>query len=431
MLNKLHGFLRRYEMVKPGDHVVCAVSGGADSMALLWGMVLLQEKLGITVSAAHFNHHLRGEESCRDASFVRDFCAFHEIPFVCGEGRITAGQKGLEAAARDARYAFFDTLPGKIATAHTADDNAETVIMHMIRGTGLRGLGGISPVRGRIIRPMLGITRDEILSFLQENFIPHIEDSSNAGDVFLRNRIRHRVVPILKEENPALAENLSRMALRLRQDEAYLSEASQCGNSVNALRQMHPSLRSRALERILRENGVKEPEASHLHLAEQIVFSPKPSARVKLPGGVTIGRVYDRITAIPETETIPETVLTPGASIDLPGQNLRIVCTPAETLSWNYGCITVCPEGKLILRSRRPGDTLRLDGGTKSLQKLMIDRKIPASFRDAVPVIADDTGVVAVYGIGGNLNKKANTLPAVEIRFLPRKEDRNQSSDGG
>lgn len=420
MLNKLAQLIRSEKMLQPGDTVTCAVSGGADSMALLWGMYLLKEKFEITVQAAHFNHHLRGAESDRDEAFVRDFCAFHDIPFFCGGGEITAGEKGLEAAAREARYAFFDTIPGKIATAHTADDNAETVIMHLVRGTGMRGLGGISPVRGRIIRPMLNITREEVLSFLAEHYISHIEDSSNAADAFLRNRIRHSVMPLLKAENPRLSANLSAMAQRLRADADYLDSASNVDADVNVLRELPDALRSRALERILKENGVKEPEAEHIVLTEKLLFSQKPSASARFPGGVTMGRVYDRFQRIPEGDSIPETELLPGMTVAIPGQNLCVSCMETDSPVWTYDRMTVRVNGKLWLRSRRPGDTIRLNGGSKSLQKLMIDRKIPAHLRDSVPVIADDDGVVAVYGIGGSIDKKCEILPAVTIIFAPQ-----------
>ena len=158
MLNKIQEMLTRYQMVSPGDTVYCAVSGGADSMALLWGMYLLREKLSIHLAAAHFNHGLRGEESDGDEVFVREFCRKYEIPLAVGSGKVEAGKKGLEAAAREARYRFFHTLPGKIATAHTADDNAETVLLHLIRGTGLKGLGAISPTMGNVSAP--GKTED-------------------------------------------------------------------------------------------------------------------------------------------------------------------------------------------------------------------------------------------------------------------------------
>ena len=170
MLNKLMSFADDHGMLKSGDRVVCAVSGGADSMALLWAMYLLKDKLQIELLAAHFNHHLRGAESDRDEAFVADFCKGYAIPFIAGSGNVVAGAKGLEAAAREARYAFLQGLPGKIATAHTASDNAETVLMHLVRGTGLKGLGGITPVNGKLIRPMLNVTREEVLAALAKHF---------------------------------------------------------------------------------------------------------------------------------------------------------------------------------------------------------------------------------------------------------------------
>ena len=214
MLNKLCAALRGDGLVRPGDHIVCAVSGGADSVALLFGLYLLKEKLGVTLSAAHFNHHLRGDESDGDEDFVRDFCAGYRIPLEVGGARVQPGPKGLEAAAREARYAFLRTLPGRIATAHTADDNAETVLMHLLRGTGLKGLGGIRPVSGNVIRPMLAITRQEVEAFLAEYSLPHREDSSNAADAFLRNRIRHGVLPLLRQENSGAALAIAALAPR-------------------------------------------------------------------------------------------------------------------------------------------------------------------------------------------------------------------------
>lgn len=184
MRNKLLRMIRQYDMIMPGDTVVCAVSGGADSVALLFAMYLLRDKLDIRLEAAHFNHHLRGEESDGDEAFVREFCGRYDIPLHVGSAEVRPGKKGLEAAARDARYAFLRSLNGKIATAHTADDNAETVIMRMIRGTGLKGLGAIAPVSGNVIRPMLLINRQEVEKFLLAWGLPHREDSSNASDAF-------------------------------------------------------------------------------------------------------------------------------------------------------------------------------------------------------------------------------------------------------
>ena len=249
MLNKLRAFLKEQALLSPGDKVIAAVSGGADSVAMLFALYLLRDELGITLEAAHFNHHLRGAESDRDEAFVTDFCGRYCIPLHLGSGRIVSGKKGLEAAARDARYAFLRSLPGKVATAHTADDNAETVLMRLIRGTGLKGLGAIAPVSGNVIRPMLTVTRDDVEAFLEEYALPHVEDSSNAEDDFLRNRIRHGILPLMRAENPRIGENLSAMALLLRQDEACLQAMipEEQGGDVSRLKAMEPALRRRTL----------------------------------------------------------------------------------------------------------------------------------------------------------------------------------------
>lgn len=414
MLNKLSAFLRSYEMLSPGDHVTCAVSGGADSMALLWAMYLLQDKLGITLSAAHFDHGLRGEESRADAAFVADFCRGYGIPVALGSGEVKPGKKGLEAAAREARYAFLRTQPGKIATAHTADDNAETVLLHLVRGTALKGLGGITPVSGNVIRPMLLVTRQEVEDFLAEYSIPHIEDSSNASDAFLRNRLRHHVMPLLYAENPRIGENLSATALRLRQDEAALSRLAAQDFTVPQLRELPPAVRSRYLERFLKENGVKEPDSRHIALAEKLVFSGKPSAKADLPGGVTIGRCYDRLERLDSPPPPTAVILRPGESVNFAG--FRVSCEVSDEVVSRADAFTVAAE-EVTLRSRQPGDEMRLSVGTKSLKKLFIDKKIPAAQRESVIVAADSRGVLGVCGIGANLERLG---PGLLIRFGKR-----------
>ena len=416
MLNELTRFIRRYDLIAPGDEIVCAVSGGADSVALLFGLYLLREKLGIRLSAAHFNHHLRGEESDRDEWFVRDFCDRFEIPLYAGGGTVTPSGKGLEAAARDARYAFLRSLPGKIATAHTADDNAETVLLHLVRGTGLKGLGAIAPQSGNVIRPMLSCTRQQVEAFLEEYHISHITDSSNEGDAYLRNRLRHHVMPLLKQENPRLAENLSAMALRLREDEQVLSELAKQDADIPALRSMPRPQRKRVLERFLKENGVREPEAEHLALAEALVFSEKPSARADFPGGVAVGRQYDRLVVLEKQETLAKRQLPCPGKIILEDLGLTVSCEPAKTIENGPAVFTVEPNGDMYIRARMSGDAMRRSGGTKSLKKLLIDRKIPAFQRDQIPVLADEKGVLGVYGIGVNLDRAATQLPAVTIR---------------
>ena len=417
MLNKLMKFIREQELVKPGDTVICAVSGGPDSIAMTFAFYLLKEKLGINLEAAHVNHLFRGEEGYRDENFARDFCQRYDIPLHVGRVEVKAGKKGLEAAARDARYAYLRTLSGKIATAHTADDNAETVLMHLVRGTGLKGLGGITPIHGKVIRPMLSCTRQEVVEFLNEWCLNYITDSSNATDVFLRNRIRHHVMPLLKAENPRIGENLSRMALRLREDEAYLASQSdfEVLPDVETLREMHPAVRSRCLERFLKDSGVKEPEDVHISQTEALIFSDKPSARAKFPGGVMIGRQYGKLVCLQEEACLQQTVLPCPGEVEIPG--FRVKCRFAEENDDSVDTFTVVPQGQMVLRSRESGDSIRLSGGTKSLKKLFIDKKIPAAERDRIPVLCDEKGILGVYSIGVNLDRTEEKGKAVTVRF--------------
>ncbi len=402
MLSKLRAFVKEQQLICPGDQIVCAVSGGADSIALLWAMYLLKEEWQLELSAVHFNHHLQPVEPDEDEQFVREFCAGYGIPLYVSGAHVVAGEKGLEAAARDARYAYFATLPGKIATAHTADDNAETVLMHLLRGTGLKGLGGIAPKRGNLIRPLLSITRNEILDFLDAYSLPHREDSMNATDFCLRNRLRHHVMPLLKAENPRLAENLSATALRLREDEQALSELAEAHGkiSVSALRKDSSAVRRRALERFLKDSGVKEPEAQHIALAEALVFSDNPSAKGSFPGGVAITRNYDTLEVLHH-----------------PQPEYQLICTDAEEIINTAEIFTVVAVGNVYIRCRQAGDSIRLSGGTRSLKKLFIDRKIPAAYRSSIPVVCDDLGIIGVYGIGVDLNRAARSLPATRIQF--------------
>ena len=423
--NKILHMIRRYNMVSPGDTVTVALSGGADSVALLYGLYLLRGKLEIGLEAFHYNHGIRGAEARRDESFCRSLCDMLDIRLTTGYGRVQPGEKGLEAAAREARYREFEGCIGKVATAHTANDNAETVLMHMVRGTGLKGLGGIAPVRGKIIRPMLEVTRQEVLEFLQENFLRHVEDSSNASDDFFRNRLRHHVMPLLYDENPRLAENLSAMAMRLRADEEALASMTpeRDSLSVSELRRLHPALRYRCLEQFLHRCGVKEPEADHIALAEKLVFSDKPSARADLPGGVTVARNYDSLEWLREEGFLPATPLSCPGSVYLPQLELAVSCVESGDSVLTVDAFTVVAEGPIFLRSRQSGDEIRLSGGTKTLKKLFIDRKIPAFQRNRIPVVCDDRGVLGVWGIGANLDRVG---PGVKITFAHTPNDRNK-----
>ncbi len=241
----MNRLIDEYDMLPPGCTVVCAVSGGADSICLLHRLNQLRAIRPFTLVAAHYNHHLRGAESDRDEAFVKrwveDWCGpdpaagqapLPAVRLITGGGDVSGEAKrlglGLEETARRMRYAFLEEAAravgaDRIATAHTADDNAETVLLHLIRGSGLQGLTGIRPRQGRLVRPLLTTTRREIEDYLELYHIPHVEDSTNQDDAYTRNQVRHQVIPLLDEINPWFVPRMADTIRYLRSDNDYLS----------------------------------------------------------------------------------------------------------------------------------------------------------------------------------------------------------------
>lgn len=438
MNRKVLAFLREQKLVSPGDRVICALSGGADSMAMLWFFLQYREALGITLAAAHYNHGLRGAESDRDEAFVRDFCEKHAVPLFLGRGTVTPAGKGPEAAAREARYRFFAGLDPdtKIATAHTANDNAETLLLHLLHGTALPGLGGIPPRRGRFIRPLLTVTRQEVLAYLECWHLPHVEDSSNSQTQFTRNRLRHEILPVLERENPQLVPQLSACALRLREDEAYLSaQAAQAKQSaarpdgrlsVSALALLPQALRSRVLRLALRDWGLPEPDARHLELAAALL-SAGPSAEVRLPG-LTLAREYDALGPARSAGPLPPMPLPCPGSVHA-GRftvSCREMVLPENFVNTPFQfavrCDTIGHYGA-SLRPRQAGDWICLYGGSKSLKKLLIDRKVPARLRASYPVLEAGGRVLALIGVAADVRLLVSTGPACVFTVVPDPED--------
>jgi tRNA(Ile)-lysidine synthase len=438
MREKLLALSGEYGMLPPGELVLCAVSGGADSMALLHILKTLSGELGFTLRAAHFNHHLRRAESDRDEAFVRERCQDWGVPLTCGGGDVARAARqsgrGIEETARALRYAFLEETADalgatRIATAHSADDNAETLLLHLVRGSGLAGLTGIPPRRGRIVRPLLTTTRREIETYCAQEKIPYVQDSTNADETYTRNFLRLRVLPLLKEINPRAVEHLSAAAGLLRADNDYLNaqarrvadQARERGGELvieaeTLARQPDPVASRAAFLLLERSGGGKNRAAAHSGAILDLCRGRegKPSAQVDLPG-VTVCREYDLLVLTPAGEgpTIPASVpVRPGERAVWGGW--RVTCREA-----------VCPEesapapfrfylsperlqGELTLRSRLTGDALKLPGrGTKALKKLYIEEKVPARRRCALPVLADGAGVAAAIPFGPHEAKLA------------------------
>ena len=408
--DKVLRWCRSQNLFPGGGPVTAALSGGADSVAMLHLLLELSGVLGITVTAAHFNHHLRGAASDRDEDFCRGLCEKLGVPLRVGGADVAAlarqrGQ-GVETAAREARYAFLLEGEGAVATAHNADDNLETVLLHLTRGAALRGLGGIPPKRDRIVRPVLCLTRTEILDYLRETGLSHVEDETNETDLCPRNRLRRQVMPRLREENPAVAQAALAASLSLREDEAYLSGLArdalkgarrEGGWSASALAALPRPVRLRALRALLEENGAHDVTLRHLEAAEALLTAG-PSAELSLPG-LCLRRQYDLLLTGPAADlTFAPFPLPVGGSYPLPGGRLLRCSAPFSYDGETGLCLKA--GSPVTVRPRKPGDRLRLRGGTKPLKEWMIDRRIPAALRSGVPVLEQNGAVAAVWGVG-------------------------------
>ena len=436
MRDKVLRFCREQQLLPPGTHLICAVSGGADSMAMLSCMVDLQNELGISVSAAHFNHKLRGSDSDADESFVRAFCRQHDIPVVCGSGNAAeyaqAQHLSLEEAARMLRYAFFSSLDGIVATAHTADDNAETVLMNLLRGTGLRGLGGIPPRRNSIVRPMLCVTREEILQTLSSAGIPWREDATNADDFCRRNRIRHHVIPLLRQENPAFSSTILTESLLLREENEYLeslaANAAAAAHTASGycrayLANLPDVLLRRTLIQLLRQREIPS-DSFHVNALLRLIRAEQTSGRTELPQNwqavLSCGTLcFCREAPVP---LISRILPVPGI-LHLPELDMDICCTLSDempepspdTVYLDHSLLTE----PITVRARHSGDEIALSGGHRSLKRLMIDRKIPSVCRDRIPVLAMGKTVLAVCNLGVSrdyLPKPGNRVLAVQFK---------------
>lgn len=442
MLKTVKQTIAAYDMLRPGESVLVALSGGADSVALL--RVLCE--LGYPVRAFHLNHCLRGAESERDETFCRALCARLEIALTVERIDIAAAAReqgsGVEETARRIRYARLQEVAqgAKIATAHTADDNLETVLFHLVRGTGPKGLAGIPPVRGQIIRPLLRVERAQVEAYLALLGQDYVTDSTNADETYTRNRIRHTVVPALRAIQPSAAQAVARLGDLLRQDEDCLGGlAQEClaqaarpdgAWEIAPMRQAHPAVRARALRCLLTQSGMplRDVTAQHVLALERLLESENPSACCALPHGFTARREYGVLRLMRE-ENQP---MRPAVPLSVPSDQLmwegsvRVSVHVLENnevfyKSFNTFCVDcgTIDFVSLCVRTRRAGDRIRLTekGGSRTLKKLLIDRKIPRCKRDGLAVIADKTGVIAVQDIGMDCSRSPQGGARIQIKI--------------
>jgi len=415
---------------------------------------------GLTLHVAHLDHRFRGEESAAEAQFVRGLAARWSLPATIESSDVPAYSRarGLSAqvGGREVRYRFLQHVAdaagaNRIALGHTSNDQAETLLMRLIRGAGVTGLSAIPPVRENIIRPLINITREAVLTYLKENGQDFVTDPSNLKPLYTRNRVRQEVLPILERFNPRIVEALAQAAEVLRDEDAAM-EASLAGIWDRTIRQevevvridrsefngLLPALRRRVLRKALaRAGGEETPCLSSVRTEEALAFMAEAQSgrMMELPGGRALTREYDSFFIVQRerVEDLSIPLAIPG-STDVPGPGLRVDVQVHEAPVFDDGSPSSRGTGDdvqrpfdenylwqahfdydkialpLYLRSRREGDWFcpaGMDGRSKKLQDYFVDEKVPRGLRSAVPLLATQRDLVWVIGM------------RTDARFLP------------
>lgn len=465
LLGQVSLFVRKHRMIGEREKILVAVSGGPDSVALLHILWKLREELNIFLHVVHVNHLLRGEEARTDALFVQEFAEKLNLPCTVENIDVRALQKEtglcLQEAAREARFAFFERearrlKADKVALGHHADDQAETILLNLLRGAGVGGLAGIPPVRGLYIRPLLAIRRREIEEYCRVHALPFRLDPSNLKPVYTRNRIRIQLLPLLEQEyNPQLVRVLTRLGNICREENAYLETKAQAAYRQVAeqtnegglvfpktllLAQPLP-LRRRILRLAWQEVSGETKELSYDHVERLLEMLENGAQAVVLPRGVRAVQTknalrlskadrppdvppYQYPLAVPGITCLPELDLEIQAEV-FPVENIPPwnVLTPREAIL-DYGLATE----PFWVRRRREGDVfapLGL-GGTVKLKKFLIDQKVPRAERDRLPLVVSGGEIVWVAGI--RMAERWKVTDRTKICLYLQIKERNSNS---
>jgi tRNA(Ile)-lysidine synthase len=422
-----------------GDRVVVALSGGADSVALLDVLSALSRARGFSVVAAHLDHGLR-PDSAEDAAFCRGLCARLGVPLRVARADVRARHRadggGLEDAARRERHAFLRAVKEAagaswIALAHTSDDQAETVLLRLVRGAGTLGLSAMRPVARDLLRPMLARSRRDVLEHLAARSLAWREDPSNADLNIARNRVRHELIPYLERHfNPAVRDALARSAaVRAEESDVLAAVAGDSRRAqghldgdtyvlpVDALREAPRAVARLALRRALDQaGGLRGVGLGHVDAVLDLATTPAPSGRrVALPAGREAVFHFDHVRIGPRRVAAGPFALPlsiPGA-VSLPdGRHLvaRSVRGPAAPQA--EAPVVALPRGPLLVRTRRPGDRVRAAGREQSLRRFLMDQRVPAQDRASLPLVADGHRILWVEG------QRVDGVEATARRFV-------------
>ncbi|MGB9808074.1 MAG: tRNA lysidine(34) synthetase TilS [Thermosulfidibacteraceae bacterium] len=440
-VGKIKRTIERFGLIEKGDRIITAVSGGPDSVALLLSLYELREKIGFELALCHFRHGVRPNDF-RDVEFTRDLASKFNLPFFLGEGDASSFAKergmSLEEACRFLRYSYFEELLkregyDKVALGHTLSDNVETFFMRILKGSSLSGLKGIPPKRGFYIRPLIEVTREDVLDFLKEVGVNFIVDETNFSERFFRNWVRLRLIPFLTGKVPSLNRIVGRVIELLREDEDYMSNIA--SKVIKALPiekrgkniyfkidenfiQLHPAIKRRVIAGILYENFYRgEPErlmSEKMSKLLKIFGSMEGSKEFKLSGGIVLRREYEKVfIGYPESRNAEKKeVLVVGSGVYHIGDwifNVRDAIMTEENLLNVGKFVAVFSKEKvrfpLIFRMRKEGDRIMIrEGLTKKVKEFFIDKKVPYSVRDKIPLLVDSEGrVIWIVGYIQNM----------------------------
>ena len=420
--NKVEKYVTEKELIGMGDRVLCALSGGGDSVALLHTLKALESRLGFTLTAAHFNHGIRGDEADRDEAFSRELCRELNIPFFSIKEDIPAAAKasgeGLEECARKRRYAFLFRVAdeqkcNRIATAHHATDNTETVLFHLIRGTGINGLGGIAPKRDDgVIRPLLCVSRAEIDVFLSESGFGFVTDSTNTDTDMTRNFIRLKMLPLIREINPTADKAVSRLSDSAREDEEYFIEEAKKlpKNAPLSLLKDTPTPILKRYLRLLFDSSEKQGGQLDYERTTEIcqrIKSGDNCFRYSLPGGVAIVAdrkslefIRDKYTPAPFEITVTqagEYETECGAIFVTENEEKLNAWLSEQKAKGRKNYRIAYPYGGefagFTARSRREGDKYLRGGMHRAVRKELNSIGYPAHKRDSLPCFCDGDGI--------------------------------------
>lgn len=418
LIEKIKNAVEKFNMIKSGDKITIALSGGADSVSLLLALNELKDFYGIELYAFHVNHQLRGSESNRDEEFCHEICTELRIPFSCVRIDVASYMKksgmSCEESARFLRYEALNKFcrNGKIATAHTLSDNAETVVNNLIRGTGLKGLTGIPPVRNNIIRPLIFVSRDEVESYLKEKSQNFVTDRTNLTDDYTRNKIRHHIIPEFQKINSSFLKTTASSISALQLEDSFISqecdkaysECLQSADSIKGLEKYHKAIRCRCISKFLSEHNIRY-SYNRISAVDSILLS---GGKINIAKNVYIiserGMLF--IEYVHNDYCPFQFPVTEGQYKICNGKFCNIKIISDENFIYkNYPDSVLDYDkinGAMIMRSRKYGDKIRLAGKqfTSSVKKTLINMKIPANERMKLCFIEDESGLIFAEKIG-------------------------------